>query len=186
MSVLEQIVKENRKSLQPPAAASHFQAKNINTTPFCKQDLSCWPNLLQSVLEHVFGSLYFKRKQTTFPLPEIYYCWCCRHEESIVRRAFASHLAAAQNKTTRRLSVGPRNFWSQCCNAGKHCCANKSAVHVTNPVKECWFWALSRLEGKQKNISTQTHWRPKCFPLFYLLLLYHSVSLTCPLHQWDL
>lgn len=89
MSVLGLIVKENRKSLQPPAAASHSQAKNINTTPFCEHDLSCWPNLLQSVLGHVFRSLYFKRKQTTFPLPEIYYRWCCRREESIVRTAFA-------------------------------------------------------------------------------------------------
>lgn len=68
MSVLGPIVKENRKSLQPPAAASHSRAKNINATPFCEHDLSCWPNLLQSVLGHVFGSLYFKRKQTTFPL----------------------------------------------------------------------------------------------------------------------
>lgn len=88
MSVLGLIVKENRKSLQPPAAASHSQAKNINTTPFCEHHLSCWPNLLQSVLGHVFGSLYFKRIQTTFPLPEIYYCWCCRREESVVRTAF--------------------------------------------------------------------------------------------------
>lgn len=117
MSVLGLIVKENRKSLQHPAAASHSQAKNINTTPFCEHDLSCWPNLLQSVLGHVFGSLYFKRKQTTFPLPEICYCWCCRHEESIVRTAFAQHLAVAQKKTS--VSTGPRTFWSQRCDAGK-------------------------------------------------------------------
>lgn len=39
--------------------------------------------------------------------------------KALSERLLLNTLAAAQNKTTQRVSARPRNFWSQCCDAGK-------------------------------------------------------------------